>query len=101
MTTEELDRLERIVQATESEDEWGRGRSALTWTPAATDRPARVWHDDGDSCAEVDGNLGLGFSADRWAEFFATFSPPVVAALLAELRQLRDIPQLDRPAGGE
>jgi hypothetical protein len=47
---------------------------------------ASVIYPDGDHCAEVDGNLGLGFDGDAYAEYFA-FAVNHAAALIATARQ--------------
>lgn len=93
MTDEELAAIERRCQAAKDCEEWGRPESPLTWTPECRDEngqyhQAAVWFDDGDSCAFVDNNMGLGYSGDAIAEFFAGCWLDV-PALLAEVRRLR------------
>lgn len=89
MTDERLAELGRLAAAIESKDAWGAGRlKGMTWTPEKVGHEAAVWYDDGDMCAEVHSNMGLGYRGDAWAEFFAA-APAAVPELIAEVRRLR------------
>lgn len=71
MTIDQESELRKRLAAAMKCDDWGNhGR----WLFAAPEKPganAKVWYGDGDLCAEVHGNLGLGINGDAIAEFFA------------------------------
>ncbi len=83
---------QRLCDAARSTEEYAAHRIGLTWTPEIIGREAWVLYDDGDLCAAVHDNLGLGFSGDRMAEFFAA-ARTALPLLIAEVRRLRELEQ--------
>lgn len=88
LTDQDLAEIEaRLKEATASED-WGKHGFALEWSREKVGRNASIWYGDGDQCAEVHGNLGLGINGDAVCKFF-TYSIEDVTRLLAEVRRLQ------------
>lgn len=93
LTDEQLAAIEARCDAAKDCEEWGRPEAPLTWTPEHRDangqyHEATIWFDDGDSCAYVHNNMGLGYGGDEIAAFFAGCWQDV-PALLAEVRRLQ------------
>jgi hypothetical protein len=87
VTQQERDNLRAAAEAAISKDEWGKGRTPLSTVKPSlkADCDAIVLYDDGDWCAEVHDNLGLGISGKAMAELFAACNPQAVLALLDAL----------------
>lgn len=88
MTTEELEAIKGRLLAACKCDEWGKHGVKLTFSPEEVGRPATIWYGDGDQCAQVHGNLGLGIDGDAIAEFLAN-SIEDVKKLLQEIEACR------------
>lgn len=97
MTFDELAWIKKRLTAAMKSDAWGTHGFGMTATPEKTGRHAAVWYGDGDQCAEVHGNLGLGIEGDAVAEFFA-YSIQDVQKLVDELErtnlQVRELVEL-------
>lgn len=87
MTTEELAAINERLAAALRCDDWGKHGLQLEFTPEKPGREASIWYGDGDQCATVHGNLGLGIDGDAVARFFAK-APGDVKALLGENERL-------------
>lgn len=88
MTIDELNAIKKRLAAAMKCDDWGsHGTKELTFTPEKPGHNAAVWYGDGDQCADVHGNLGLGIDGDAVAEFFAK-SIEDVTNLVAEVNNL-------------
>jgi len=83
----DLETIEALLKALESSEDWAQGRVALTLS-RTTPGNHGVWYDDGDLCAEVHDNLGLGMDGKAYAEWFAA-SVTLVPALIVQLRRLK------------
>lgn len=81
MTTDELAAINERLAAALRCDDWGKHGLQLEFTPEKPGREASLWYGDGDQCATVHGNLGLGIDGDAVAQFFAK-APGDVKALL-------------------
>jgi hypothetical protein len=104
VTDADLDRIEAENRgrrarkaAADPDEDWAKDRTGLE---AHENRPGQFEHadavilyDDGDVCAFVHDNLGLGIHGVRVAEFFAAARndpvEDVVDSLVAEVRRLR------------
>ena len=84
----DLSGLRRLAGAALPESDVLQGRMAMTATPEAQGLAARIWYDDGDRAATVDGNLGLDIDATALAEFWAAANPSAVLALLDRIDAL-------------
>lgn len=84
----DLEAIKRRLAEAKKCDDWGKHGVKLDFTPEKVGRAASLWYGDGDQCAEVHGNLGLGISGDAIAEFFA-HSLEDVEALIAEIEAAR------------
>jgi hypothetical protein len=82
----DLAAIEARVKALESSEDWAAGRVALTVTRTGRGNHG-VLYDDGDLCAEVHDNLGLGMDGKAYADFFVA-AVIDIPALLAEVRRL-------------
>lgn len=90
--------LERLAKACESSEEWAKGRTDLDFCESGMYlthvdgelknqyHEACVLYDDGDHCAEVHDNLGLGLNGDAFAELFAKCSPKNILELCSLIR---------------
>jgi len=87
MTKKELAGIRERLEAAKRCDSWGAHGLRLDWTPERPGRNAAIWYGDGDQCAEVHGNLGLGIDGDAVAEFFA-HALEDVDRLLKELEEM-------------
>lgn len=71
ITKVELDAIRDRLLAAKKSDDWGKDGIKLEATKEKVGSNAKIWYGDGDLCAEVHGNLGLGIDGDAVAEFFA------------------------------
>jgi hypothetical protein len=85
ITTQELEAIRARLEAAKKSDDWGKHGVEMEATKEKVGANARVWYGDGDLCAEVHGNLGLGIDGDAMAEFFA-HAIKDVERLLSEVR---------------
>jgi hypothetical protein len=94
MTAEERAAAKARCAAADSEEEYSKGVVELTWTPyrhyQSLGWAAGVWFSDGDMCAAVFNNMGMGMDGNAWAEFFAHARADLPRAL-AELDRLEAI----------
>lgn len=92
MTNEELAIIEARAKAATPESDYSKDRISLSFISQndRIDGTAAVWYDDGDLCAEVHANLGLGiFDPTPWAALFA-HARTDIPALITEVRRLQD-----------
>lgn len=61
----------KICEAATAVDDSCKFRGPFDFTPQERGESAKVWYDDGDCCAIVYDNLGIGASGDAMAEMFA------------------------------
>jgi hypothetical protein len=71
MTPRDLAAIKYRLAAALKCDDWGQHGVQLEFTPEKVGREASIWYGDGDLCATVHGNLGLGIDGDAMAKFFA------------------------------
>jgi hypothetical protein len=64
----ELEKIRERLKKASSCADWGKHAFELYTTKGD---PTKLWYGDGDLCAEVHDNLGLGVSGENVAEFFA------------------------------
>lgn len=83
-----LEEIEARLKAARPKEEWAQDRTRLYTTTGEDGYEAAVWYDDGDICAQVHDNLGLGCRATAYAELFAHAAEDI-PALIAEVRRLR------------
>jgi hypothetical protein len=89
MTQEQLEAIKNRLQAALPKADGASDRLQMTWTKETVESPAKVWYDDGDLCAKVYGNLGLGIDDDAIAEFFANAMSDM-GTLLDEIAKLKN-----------
>lgn len=86
MNTSDFADLKARIEAAKKCDEWGKHGLRFTFTPEKPGQEARLWYGDGDLCAVVHGNMGLGIDGDAIGLFFAT----ALADMDALLGMIRD-----------
>lgn len=89
ITANELEIIRIRLETAKKSEIWGKHGLAMEATKATTGTNAKVWYGDGDLCAEIHDNLGLGIDGDAVAEFFAN-AVNDVERLLLEIRLFND-----------